>query len=110
MTSQNSENNSDNSSESEDNSDESQADDNEMIKTISKECHIDTRKEEEDQKLENITEQDEMPSEVSDFSYLPQVKWLLYPDDENDEEEDQVNQIDHKLESLRVKGGKFYFS
>lgn len=59
-----------------------------------------TKQQEEDNKLEEITEQDELQSQVSDFSYLPQVKWLLYPDDNDDD----VIEIDHKLESLQVKG------
>lgn len=51
---------------------------------------------------EEITEQEEEMSHFSnsEYSSMPQVKWLLYPNGDDDD----IEEIDHKLESLQVKG------
>jgi hypothetical protein len=54
----------------------------------------------EDNDMEIVTEIEDESSHHSNSEMIPQVKWLLYPDDE----EDSLDFIDHKLESLLVKG------
>lgn len=48
--------------------------------------------------IEETTEQEELMSHISysEYQHMPSVKWLLYPN----EDDDDVEILDHKLESL----------
>jgi len=59
----------------------------------------------EEELTENVDQAEELSdlkSEKSEECYPITVKWLLYPEDQED-----VEIIDHRLESLQVKGKYF---